>query len=964
MSRMSIVMKLSLAAMSCAIMAVAGSAWLSFHDSRKLLLSYTVRFMEQSLQRQVDRLSDSLEQVRRDALLLAHSEAVQGLIQELQNKGHEATGGPNKDSWRDRLENMFAVMIRTKGYQQIRFIDLERGGLEIVRVDASHRHKNGVLIRRGKDLQFKGKEPYVKAGSKLPPGHIYVSPITLNREHGAIERPWRPTQRFVAPVFAKNPTGHPGHLHTQRGERRFGLIVINTDANRLLRVLETGGVFKVALLNSSGGYFCYFQGKRSFVFERDHGQTLARDNPHLWQAICQGKQGVIWEPTNHQVHVVGRIPLDHHDKNRFLLLVMTACESEVLADISGLRLKMGIISVLAILLAGLLSMLALRRLTRPIRTLTRQAQELASGNDQAMLTVEGEDEVGRLGRAFAELVERLQKRTRELQEANQRLQKEIAERHQAHQDLKESEQRFRDFVEGTEDLVVQMDAEGILRYLSPSAEKIVGLKPEECVGRSALDFVRPEDRPRGKQTIRDWVKQRRRSGSMELRLMSRDGQVRDMLWSVNIHYDHQGQVKVINTIARDITELKAVGRELQQAKEAAEAASKAKSEFLANMSHEIRTPMNAILGMTDLALETELNEEQRDFLKTVRQAGRSLLSLLNEILDLSKIESGHLDLSEELFSPQVLVDHTIRTMSAEARRKGLSLDYHVDSRIPEFLLGDSQRLGQVLMNLVENAIKFTQAGGVVVNVVRENEEQGKVVLHFSVADTGIGIDPDKQELIFESFTQADGSTTRRFGGTGLGTTISKHLVEMMGGGIWVESQPGQGSTFHFRIPFKKVQFPHLQEPAPPSPSQGPDAGDGQQAEAVPGRPLKILVAEDNAVNQKLILALLERQGHRVALVSDGRQAVEAVKREPFELVLMDVEMPVMSGVEATAAIREYEEEHGGHLPIVAMTAHALKGDRERFLAAGMDAYLSKPIEITILVSVIRQVLPDEEGHPA
>jgi len=954
--RMSIVMKLSLAAMSCAIMAVAASAWLSFHDSRKLLLSYTVRSMEQSLQRQLDYLRSSLEQVRRDVLLMANSDAVRALARTQLDPTTSVY--PGQDYWRERLENVFAVMIRTKDYQQMRLIGLKGGGRELVRVDAAPGEKGGVRIRRDNELQYKGNEPYVKAGSKLPPGQVYISPITLNREHGIIERPWRPTQRFVAPVFVEWGAGKNGR---EPKRRRFGMVVINTDAQRLLDNLEAGRMFKLALLNSSGGYIRHYQKNRSFGFEFDPQASLKHDNPRLWKAIRQGRRGVIWDPSSHQVHVVGYVPLGKREQGHFLILVMTARENEVLADISGLRLKMALISIVAMLLAGLMSMLALRRLTRPIRTLTRQAQELADGNEQVVLTVGGEDEVGCLGRAFAELVERLQNRTRELQETNQRLQREIAERLQAHQDLKESEQRFRDFVEGTNDLVVQMDAKATLLYVSPSAEIVLGRKAKECLGRNALEFVHPDDRDRGLKTIQEWVKQHRRRGSLDLRLLHRDGRVREMLWSISIHYQQPDRVKVVNAIARDITDLKAVGRELQKAKEAAEAASKAKSEFLANMSHEIRTPMNAILGMTELVLETELNDEQRDFLKTVRQAGHSLLSLLNEILDLSKIESGRLELNEELFSPRVAVDHTIRTMSAEARRKDLDLRYHIDPQVPEFVLGDPQRLGQVLLNLVENAIKFTRKGGVVLNLSQEGEEQGKVLLHFSVADTGIGIAPEKQEIIFESFTQADGSTTRRFGGTGLGTTISKHLVEMMGGEIWVESLPDQGSTFHFRIPFRLAQPYDPQEQSPiPSPPSAPEDPPPRQKDAGPVRPLKILVAEDNPVNQKLILALLERRGHQVKLVPDGRQALEAVQRKEFDLVLMDVEMPVMSGLEATAAIREYETRHGGYIPIVAMTAHALKGDRERFLAAGMDAYLAKPIEIATLDVVIRRVLPDDK----
>ena len=743
-----------------------------------------------------------------------------------------------------------------------------------------------------------------------------------------------------------------------------------------------------------------------------------------------------------------------------------------------------------------------RLISDPILDLARAAFAVSTGKDYSLRVRKwNDDEIGFLFDRFNEMLGQIQERDVALQQARESLElrvhertldlkKEIVQKTAAQEKLQRSLRELEDlkFALDQHAIVARTDERGIITFANDKFCSVSQYTREELIGQ---DHRILNSHYHSKEFFAGLWKTIK-SGKVwkgEVKNRAKDGSFYWVDSTIVPFLDGLGKPKQFIVIRMDITGLKQIEEELRAAKDVAEGASRAKSEFLANMSHEIRTPMNGIIGMTELALDTQLTAEQREYLNMVKTSGASLLTLINDILDFSKIEAGKLDLDVRDFSLRQSIGETLKALGFRAHQKGLELAWRVAENVPDYLAGDASRVRQVLVNLVGNAVKFTEKGEIVVEIERDPKPtEQTILLHFCVRDTGIGIAKDKQDMIFGAFTQADSSTTRRYGGTGLGLAITRRLIDLMGGKLWLESEPGVGSAFHFTIQFqrasaqpvsdypdpqilshasilvvddnetnriilvemlgrwgmqivtakdarealeilvrsgnraprfsavisdlqmpdmdgfelvenirKSVQFgqipvlllsssvqqgeqercrqlgisAYLAKPIQPSellnailsalslhasePNQTQDKTQEVLPQSDRRQGMKVLLAEDNAVNRTLATRLLQKHGHTVVVVENGREALEALERETVDLVLMDVQMPEMDGLEATAAIREKEKKTGHHLPIIALTAHAMKGDREKCLAAGTDDYLTKPIRTADLFAVVERL---------
>jgi PAS domain S-box-containing protein len=597
-------------------------------------------------------------------------------------------------------------------------------------------------------------------------------------------------------------------------------------------------------------------------------------------------------------------------------------QAQLLSSISAMERAVFCQIVLVVLAAALVSAVVVRRMMAPVVSLTQAAELFFDSRSHA---VPGSSSL-RFGGDLAHWTRAFLAKTREAAA------------------LRDDTELVMLLLESAPEAIYGIDLEGDCTFCNPACLRMTGHKePSELLGRNmheVIHYAKANGTPYPVQECaiyRAFAEGIGTHGDDEV-LWRKDGSsFAAEYWSRPLHRNQQVIGAVVTFV--DITARKQAEEILRSAKTAAEAASRAKSQFLANMSHEIRTPLNGVIGMTNLALATDLTNEQREFLETAKLSGDALLTVINDVLDFSKIEAGKTYLEARDFNLRSSLQDTLKSFALRAAEKQLTLSCEIDDRVPAMVCGDAFRLCQILINLLGNAIKFTPAGGVALRVRVNDADAENITLHFTISDTGVGIAPSALKMIFDPFTQADSSTTRTFGGTGLGLAISARLVKMMGGEIWMESEPGRGSQFHFTAHLGVTDV--IDDAVRRGQVAAPAAS--QSAPIMSGSPLRVLLAEDNAVNRIVATRLIEKQGHHVVAATTGREALAALRRADYDVVLMDVQMPDMDGFEATRTIRAMEQHTGRHQQIIALTAHAMIGDRERCLEAGMDGYLTKPI---------------------
>lgn len=688
---------------------------------------------------------------------------------------------------------------------------------------------------------------------------------------------------------------------------------------------------------------------------------------HYFLGLNQGSEplmefGVKSEKDFHSVHN----PLNLPQELQELQLNIEYGESlaEALMPIKKVTRVYSVCGVFIFCMITLISRWAAKKITNPIISLSQIVNQVAkTGHPSAEFDTNQTGEVGVLAKSFKTMLSRLAEAQNSLEsqveERTKELLSEIEERIKTEKALLLSQREWENTFNSMNDIVTIQDEDMRIVKANRVAYDVFQVELGELEGKYCYEVFRGGNSPCSNCPELITINERETHGGT----ITNEKLGKIFYVTSSPILDENGEFTHIVHIAKDITKQKEIELKMAEAHQQAEAANMAKSEFLANMSHDIRTPMNGIIGMTRLALDTTLTPEQHNYLEKIKLSAEGLLGLLNDILDLSKIEAGQLLIENNNFSLPSLLDNTISMMTFAAQEKGLELILQSDALGESvFVKGDELRIRQILVNLIGNSIKFTEKGSVTLKVIPENRDDNQLGLHFMVIDTGVGIPADKQETIFSSFSQVNSSTTRKFGGTGLGLAISKQLVEMMGGRIWCESSEGRGAQFHFTVALEHGDEQKFRQPSEIISS------------TVKG--LTILLVEDNEINRDIARFLLKKDRHRVIEAENGLKGLEILVEQDVDLILMDVQMPIMDGLTASTIIRASEKDSDltqfslpdslpekllrqckcRHIPIVAMTANAMEGDREKCLAAGMDNYLTKPFKPEQIKEMIADVI--------
>ena len=913
---------------------------LNYHWSRAAALDAAIETLAHDTQILAPQIRKPFDRLKEDSLTISRMPPFLGIARALANGGVDPLDGSTTEQWRQRLGDVFqSVMQRRPAYVQLRYIGLAENGRELVRTNQTSLYIE--TIPQG-DLQQKGERPYFREALVLKPGEVRFTGVEPNFDDGRTDE-HTPVLRSITPI------------HNGEG-RIFGFFVINAHygeliGNALASITTKGDLF---LLNDVGDIVAKTADGTISGYLPQHRHSP--DQASLFHRVLNldNQPGALYQTLNGKAQALYYMPLAIDSFTRQTSLGMGIAlaipRNEMFDRATQVTRKILVLGAALILLTTLIAFLFTAQMTRPLKRAVEAIRRYGNGERELTLPTGRSDEVGALSRAFAELIDSLEK-SRDAERAT-------ATQMQA-------------VLDQTVDALIAIDGYGTITQFNRGAEKIFGYTAKEIVGKN-IKMLMPEPysdahdehlrhlRETGEQrsigTIRQLTGMRKDKSTFPLELSVSEVHLPDGKIYSGLVRDISERHKFQTELARRNKALEHAGWETAQALQMAEtaaaqatAANTAKSAFLASMSHEIRTPMNGVLGMATTLLQTDLNPQQREQAEIIKQSGDALLELLNDILDLSKIEAGKISLENYHFSVDGLLKSVGALWQTRATQAGLTLTLENSLGDLDCIYTDGTRLRQILHNLIGNAIKFTGKGSVAVRASAAPTTDDRLTLTFEVINTGIGLTEDQIDGLFTPFTQADGSTTRKYGGTGLGLTLSRQFAELLGGELGVDSTEGEGSRFWFTIvapPGKPELMNAEAQPAASGAALAPSLE----------KPLRILLAEDNHINQQVVRLMLSPLDCSVDVAGNGLEALEALDAHPYDVILMDVMMPEMDGLTATAAIRARADAERAATPIIALTANAMKGDRERYVGAGMNDYVPKPIDQDLLIQTILQVL--------
>lgn len=836
---------------------------------------------------------------------------IQAILRARANGGVDPISGNTLAKWRQRLTIILLAFVDNHPeYQQIRFIDVK--GDELVRVQRVVNGDVGAVPQS--DLQNKSGSPYVIETAKLKTGETYYSDVSLNIEHGAIQLPHLPVLRMATPVFAAD-----GKVSS--------VMVLNLSTERLFAGITSGenGVQR-DIVDDKGFFIKSADASKTFGYDLGIDYKLSTDEPVMAQTILGQDSFIRYDKNENELEGFEKIFFSPQDHSRYWVLTFHIPEKLVFADITTSLQRILMFS----LVIGILSIIFIiwfvsRKILTPVETMAEVYKRFQAGDLTVRLdTASVSDEILTLYKGINNFVETQQ-------QATILLENEVAVQ----------AKRLSAVIDNIVDGIITISDRGFIESFNPAASKIFGFSEKEVIGQNVNILMPQPNHTEHNSYLENYI----RTGKKKVIDIGREviGQRKDgstFPMELGISELSVDNVRHFVGIARDITERRLAEAALNKAKLIAEQANLAKSEFLANMSHEIRTPMNGVIGMTNLLLDTPLNQEQYNFAKTVKSSAISLLAIINDILDFSKVEAGMLDMEAIKFDMGLLMNDFGNSIAVRAHEKGLELICPANPIEHHWYSADPGRIRQILNNLVGNAIKFTEQGEVAVyyRVQQQYESHTKVL--FEVTDTGVGLSSEQQAGLFERFSQADGSTTRKHGGTGLGLAISKQLVELMGGEIGIKSTQGKGTTFWFTLDLANAK-PEINKDF-----------------VVDLRGQKILVVDDNLTNRTLLGHLLTNWQVEHTLLESAKQALEKLRaavdeKHPYSIAIVDMQMPEMDGAQLGGAIKNDNALADTHL--VMLTSQGQRGDAKKFKTAGFSAYLNKPVNQSILYNTLLRV---------